>query len=197
MGLKTGLTASAQWRSRVKEKSILYYLQGCTIKQAAAKISFEEARGVSFSAVHKHIRAAIDEFEKSSQDIITHYKARELAKIDNLESQAWAAFQRSCQPTKTSQVKNTPIETTKGRKKSNLTIKEETETIRESAGDKRFLDTVQWCIDKRLEVMATMATPVADADKPGAITNNTTIRQIIFRNRMQVGTAQVTTIITE
>jgi hypothetical protein len=197
MGLKTGLTASAQWRSRVKEKSILYYLQGSTIKQAAARISFEEARGVSFSAVHKHIRAAIDEYEKASQDIITQYKARELAKIDNLEAQAWAAFQRSCQPIKTNQVKNIPLETPKGKKKSNLTIKEETETIRESAGDKRFLDTVQWCIDKRLEIMATMAMPAADADKPGAITTNTTIRQIIFRGRTQIGTAQVTTIVTE
>ena len=199
MSNKTGLTASKAWQLRVREKSIKYYIQGKTnLKEVAARISEEETRPVSFTTVYNNIKKAIREWDKENKEIITEYKLRELARIDHLEAEAWAAFERSCLPIRTIQKKQTPVEQPQGRKKKNtpaLTLNEEILTIRESPGDKKFLDTVQWCIDKRLEVMATMQTATAEADRPGNTTvNNTTIRQIIIGGRPQNGSAQAQTI---
>jgi hypothetical protein len=196
MAKKTGLTATKLWQQRVREKTIKYYIEGNSFRDIAEIISNELSRPVTHATCWSILKQVISEWDKETNELINTYKLAELRKIDHLENEAWKAFYRSQQPIRTMQSKNTPIEQTTptGRKKKNaatIMLKEQTETVREgTAGDKKFLDTVQWCIDKRLEVMATMQMPAAEADQPGTITNNTTIRQIIIGGRKLIGQAQ-------
>jgi hypothetical protein len=68
-------------------------------------------------------------------------KARELAKIDNLERTYWKAWKKSLGPQKVK-------EATKDGKEESASVKEY-----DSTGDHRFLDGVQWCIKQRREIL--------------------------------------------
>lgn len=68
-------------------------------------------------------------------------KGVELAKIDNLERTYWQAWERSCKPVK---VKESEVS---GDDKS-AGVKEY-----ESLGEKKYLDGVQWCIDRRCTIL--------------------------------------------
>ena len=200
MNKKTGLTSSKMWRFRVKEKAIKYYLQSNTnLRDVADRISAEEVRKVSVSFVHTVVTEATKEWEKENAALISVYKYGELERLNNLEREAWAAWVRSCQPERTVIHKKTPVVKVAGQRKNKNTpeylLNEVIETERESAGNKRFLDTVQWCIDKRIELMASMQQPTSEADQSGTtVTNNTTIRQIVFKGRMSTGVSQTVTV---
>lgn len=204
MGTNTGqtpkkITASKAWKLRVKEKAIKYYLQGNTnLRAVAERISSEDTRYVSHVTVAKYISEALTQWEKQNSELITNYKHAELGRINQLEAEAWDAWLRSQMPERTVMRRKTPVDKEPRRasnKKAPLfLLNEEVETERVTAGNKKFLDTVQWCITKRIEVMASMAIPLADADKPGNITNNTTIRQIVISGRGSQGPAQTVVI---
>lgn len=193
MAKKTGLTPSKLWSERVKEKSIQYYLQGnTTLKLVAERIAEELPRKPSISKVYTAIQEAIKTWEAENATIITQYKYIELRKIDNLEATYWDAWYRSCQVQTIIQAKKTPIAQEqpkngrKNKKAPDYLLGEITETSKTPVGDPKFLTGVEWCINKRLEILGGIAPPVADADKAGTITTNTTVRQIIFRRRGDV-----------
>jgi hypothetical protein len=58
-------------------------------------------------------------------------------------------------------------------------------------GNKKWLDGLQWCIDKRFEVLGGLAPQQIEANIAGTVTNNTTIRRVVFKGREQVGTPEV------
>jgi len=193
LGPRKKLTPSAVWRAAVQEKAVKYYLQGnTTLKAVAERISQELPRGCSLSTVYETIQAALKDWTEQNTEAINDYKRRELLKIENLEREAWDAWVRSCQPEKIRQTKSVPVGKHKATSKRApvLLVTEIIDNEREGAGNKRFLDTVQWCITKRYEIMASLQTPTNETDKPGAITNNTTIRQIVFKGRRQEGAIQ-------
>ncbi len=191
MSGKTGLTPSKLWQKRVTEKSILYYLQGNTTLQAVAdKIGEEIKRKPSISMISKHISAAIKQWEKQNSELIEKHKYIELAKIDNLEATYWDAWYRSLQPQRVIQERKTPIALPDGRqtkKAVKYQVNEVVESFREGPGDPKFLTGVEWCINKRLEVLGNIAPQVIEANITGAITTNTTIRQIVLKTARSAG----------
>lgn len=68
-------------------------------------------------------------------------KAVELAKIDNLERTYWLAWERSLKPVKVK-------ESAKDGDVASAGVKEY-----DTQGEKKFLDGVQWCIEKRCEIL--------------------------------------------
>lgn len=125
-------------KDRVEVASL--YLQGWT--QAAIGDKLDLARqqiGYDLKAIQK-------EWLKSSLVDFNELRARELSKIDNLESTFWDAWSKSLTPKKTETAKNIvgpkekPI-------RNEFSAKEE-----QQVGDKRFLDGVAWCIDRRCKL---------------------------------------------
>jgi hypothetical protein len=76
-------------------------------------------------------------------------KANELAKIDNLEREYWDAWERSKtqKETKSSKAKPDPTDANVGR------VTEQMEKTEDLLGNAAFLRGVQWCINKRCEIL--------------------------------------------
>jgi hypothetical protein len=77
-------------------------------------------------------------------------RAQELAKIDNLELTYWQAWQRS---TENKEVESTKvIESGKGEDRKPERLEAATRSEGQ-AGDPRFLQGVQWCIERRCKLL--------------------------------------------
>jgi hypothetical protein len=207
MALKTGpnsgkkhiLTPSAARKEKLKQLSLRYYLQGqTTLKDVAARIADEHKMSVSYTTVYNYITEAMATWAKENLERITDYKHQELARINALQMEYWAAWERSLNPHVISHSKQTPLTQDKprrGKKGPELLLNERHDTLHPGLGNKKFLDGVQWCITKRLEIMASLQVGMAEADNAGtAITNNNTvIRQIVMRtNKTLIAEPQTT-----
>ncbi len=120
------------------------YLQGETQAAIGQKLGLVQQQiGYDLKAIQK-------EWLKSSLIDFNDAKARELAKIDSLEITYWIAWDRS------NKAKRTETTTVRGEdgQTISVTIKEEQLT-----GDKRFLNGVESCIDKRIKIFG-LAAPV-------------------------------------
>lgn len=120
------------------------YLAGETQAAIGEKLGFTQQQ-ISYD-----LKAIQKEWLKSSLIDFNEAKACELAKIDNLEITYWNAWDRS------NQAKRTETTTVRGEdgQTISVTIKEEQLT-----GDKRFLDGVESCIDKRIKIFG-LAAPI-------------------------------------
>jgi len=113
-----------------------HYLQGKTQAEIA---SLQE---VSQPTISRDLRWLREQWLQSALIDINEAKARELAKIDALELTYWAAWERSCEDAETLQQvggKEGPDKITK--------------TSKDQAGDPRFLQGVQWCIERRCKIL--------------------------------------------
>jgi len=72
-------------------------------------------------------------------------KAKEIAKIDRLEREYWNAWLRS--------LKDAEMIMEKAVETASEIRKEATQTARGQSGDPRFLQGIQWCIDKRCKII--------------------------------------------
>jgi hypothetical protein len=107
------------------------YLTGSTQAEIATQL------GVSQPQICYDLKELRASWLESSLVNLDEAKARELAKIDNLEAQYWVAWGRSQKDKKT--------ETIGG--EAGATVRTE-----EQCGDPRFLEGVRWCVSKRCEI---------------------------------------------
>ena len=101
--------------------------------------------GISQATVSRDIKALQQAWLDSALVDFNEAKARELAKVDQLEREYWQAWARSCEDAETV--------TQKAVKTGEEERKEATKTAKGQAGDPRFLSGVQWCINKRCEIL--------------------------------------------
>ena len=88
----------------------------------------------------------------ASVEKIDQRKADELARLDNLERIAWAAWERSCLDAEINHVKTVRGKTNDdGAKLPPIETLEK--TTKGQVGDPRFLERVGWCINKRCELL--------------------------------------------
>jgi len=127
---------SQQERDRRNISSL--YLQLKTQSEIA------ETVGVNQSTVSRTLKSLQKEWQSSSLMDFNEAKARELAKIDHLELVYWDAWERSKKAEETSTTK---------RVEGDITRTEAQIQKKDSVGDKKFLDGVQWCIDKRCKIL--------------------------------------------
>jgi hypothetical protein len=114
------------------------YLQG----KLQAEIA--EELGLSQSTISNDLASLHQEWIKTAVSNFDEVKARELARIDQLEREYWQAWQRSLKNEETAIQKQ--IETAAGLRKEAM------KKARGQAGDPRFLDGIQWCIEQRLKI---------------------------------------------
>jgi len=126
------------------------YLQGVTQAEIGQRL------GVSQPQISYDLRTLRNRWLQSSLVNIDEAKARELARVDHLEREYWEAWEKSKNPVKTiasKKVDGQQIE---------KTIQGETGT-----GDPRYLSGVQWCINKRCEVLGLNAPNRTDVTSGG------------------------------
>ena len=118
------------------------YLKGNGQYQIAEKL------GISQATVSRDIKVLIRYWKIMQQKNVDSLKEQELAKINKLEVEAWEAWEKS-----KTQFRSTTIKR-QGLTKENIeTLPAET-TVRteDQCGDPRFLQSVQWCIQRRIEI---------------------------------------------
>jgi predicted transcriptional regulator len=115
------------------------YLRGRLQAEIAEQV------GISQSTVSRDLKALQGEWLRSALMDFNEAKARELAKIDHLERTYWAAWQRSQEDAETEATKAIDVKDGK---------RYEVATQRKGqAGDPRFLQGVQWCIERRCKII--------------------------------------------
>jgi hypothetical protein len=106
--------------------------------------SIAQGLGVSQQRISQDLMVIRQHWLASSIRDFDILKAEQLAKVDAVEREAWAAWQRSQQPREV-----TVTEQTDGEKPSRkASMRREGQ-----AGDPRFLERVQKCIDQRCEIL--------------------------------------------
>lgn len=168
VGVSTvGMTKTEEYlimerRNRVAD----LYLKGLTQSKIA------ELEGVTQPCIHNDLKAIRKQWVSETLTNFDEIQARELAKIDNLETQAWKAWERSCEDlvTVTEDVKRelrAEAEETVEEKVSGLaarlsgmepekkmmpTEQNTKTTTKGQAGDPRFLERIAWCIEQRVKI---------------------------------------------
>ena len=104
--------------------------------------------GVNQSTVSRDIKALQKDWLESALVDFNEAKSQELAKIDRLEREYWQAWERSCEDAETVTEK---ARASRGAEKPDSI--EKTKQAKGQAGDPRFLNGVQWCIERRCKIL--------------------------------------------
>ena len=123
------------------------YLQGKIQTQIALILSESPDRdyNITQSMVCDDLKAVKQRWLTSSIMHFNEIKARELAKIDNLEIMYWESWKRSLDPKTKTRTKQINLASSSIRQEAQM---EEQRSI----GDKRWLEGVQWCIERRCSI---------------------------------------------
>lgn len=118
------------------------YMKGWTQTAIAEYISESEAH--PYTLTRYQIRADLQELRRrwiaSALVDLDARRAEELAKIDRLEAEYWKAWLESVNDYEEERIKE------------NAEGQEITTTVRASSGDPRFLQGIQWCINRRIQI---------------------------------------------
>lgn len=126
-------------QARRREVSLLY-LQGKSQLEIAGKLNITQQQ------VSHDLKKLREVWQHEMASNIDEAKARELAKIDNLEREYWTAWEKSKKDYEQKIVKASG-----SAKKANKVERTEKEMI--VMGDPRFLQGVQWCIERRCKII--------------------------------------------
>jgi hypothetical protein len=147
MAAKVGSKRTRLEINRDRRQTAEWYLKGWTQQQIADAISDDPERHYTLSRVQisNDLAAIRKDWQASAVRNFDEAQAQELAKVDLLELEYWQAWERSCQDAET--------RTRKQRLADEGEVKEITKVTKGQAGDKRFLDGVQWCIERRCKIL--------------------------------------------
>ena len=141
-------------RKRVAE----LYLQGWWQTEIAKEVK------VTQSQVSQDLSVLRRLWQQSAMVNIDKIKAKELAKIDRLESEYWTAWNKS--KTDYQRVISKQIGNKVGEEIRNIHAEKTLQDIILS-GDARFLQGIQWCINKRCEIFGINAPKEIDLKSKG------------------------------
>lgn len=122
------------------------------------QVDIAKSVGVSQATVSRELLGLQGEWASVSASKIDEAKARELAKIDNLEREYWDAWERSQNDAET------VIEEAFGVKKSKTQNKRVGQV-----GNPAFLRGVEWCIERRARLLGLDAPTKAEVDNSGKV----------------------------
>ncbi len=109
---------------------------------------------------------------------VAERKAKELAKLDNLESMAWEAWHHSCENSERLKVFTTSRPKSKGSMAMQVLQQKMSKEVIGRSGNPKYLEMVARCIETRCKILGMFA-------KDAAVTNNN-----VFINWDEVATPQ-------
>lgn len=119
------------------------YLQGWIQAGITDHLTKNRPYKISQQTISKDLKTIQKRWLESSLIDFNEAKAQSLAKIDYLEAVAWEAYELSKEP----------IVKRKTAKKVDGETVEATQEVSLGYGDPRFLDKVNWCIDRRIKLL--------------------------------------------
>lgn len=162
-------------KEKFKEAIGHFHLQGYNTSGIIQQIQNTYGRRINYRTVIKYVKESVQAWETDKTDRSRKLSAIELAKIDVLEHKYWLAYEASKKNVRLVRRKLRPLEDgeVQPRKKKNgpiqipgYAVTEEVREIKQQQGDPRYLQGVQWCIDKRIEIIGlTGADKVSIKDK--------------------------------
>src|SRR5579859_7719212 len=166
------------------------YLSGKTQADIAVHI------GVSQQQISKYLvklqKAWLDRLGEQLESA----KGRELARLDRLEREYWEAWRRSCEPEETNvnKAKTTTVEayTDEGLIEVPALQREWTHTQRGQAGDPRYLQGIQNCIEMRLKIVGGFAATKVDVTWRESLERNGVDPTTVFEQLVEAALARST-----
>ena len=116
-------------------------LQGKTLREIAESLARECGYSLSVQAVHRDVQTLYARWREAAGEAIETFKARELARLDLVEREAWAEWHKSKQPS----MKLVTVESEKDARKQT--------TVEQKTGDPRYLSAVQSAIEQRCRIV--------------------------------------------
>jgi DNA-binding CsgD family transcriptional regulator len=144
--------ALAHRRQQVTELS----LQGWSQTSIAAHL------GISQSTVSEDMQHVRKAWQESNVEALAEIRARELAKVDLIERESWAAWGRSQKPAQSAVVTGDGAG------------KQTRKSMKNQTGDPRFLDQINKCIAQRRALLGLDVVPAA-APPEGSFDGNVTL----------------------
>lgn len=133
-------------------------------------------QGVSQGQISQDLEKIREDWRESAIVDFNDAKIKELAKLDQLESTLWKAWERSLEPIKKStkrmqgKVDHKKLATSQTVDNFNTT-----EVVEERLGDPRYLEGVQRCIQKRCDLLGLDAPlKIAETDEEGKMIRSRT-----------------------
>ena len=126
-----------------------------------------ERLGISQQQVSYDLRVLRDRWRVDASRQVNERKQEELARIDRLEMEAWNEWERS----QSSSNSETRTEQSGGHGRE---LQKSTQRIQDRLGDPRYLIAIQWCIQKRVDILGIDApAEVRDVTEPERIIERT------------------------
>lgn len=124
------------------------YLKGRNLRQITEELNERSDVDyvLSMSSIARDLNLVRDHWLASMVRDFDQAKAIELAKLDNLEREAWYAWEWSKTEKKTKTIKATGP-------RHGLQNVEKTEKTEESVGDPRYMQVILQCIEKRVKIL--------------------------------------------
>jgi transcriptional regulator with XRE-family HTH domain len=148
-----GRPFSKSQKARIKKKVSELYLEGLEQTDIASRL------GCSQATVSHYLAELSNDWIHDGIFNIDEAKRAELAKINALELTAWDAWKRSIG------LKNRKTKTT-GISAQGNSVDELSVVKWREVGDPRFLVQIQWCINKRCEILGINAPQKSEVDIP-------------------------------
>lgn len=155
--------AAAKRNVGQREQDLLFieglYVKGKSQREIAQELSAARDYTVSHKTVGRDIAALLSRWRETACREINELKAAELARLNRLEREAWDEWERS----------KLKRERTLTEKRTGDNPGERAQIVKENLlGDPRYLQAVQWCIDKRCKILGLDApVKVAPTDPSG------------------------------
>lgn len=128
-----------------REKVASLYLQGKSQRFIAEQLQ------TSLGTVNRDLTTLRNHWKQNAAADMDEAIGRELAKLDKLEEQAWESYFLSLKTTQTHNGQNSRPGQKKGERAKKSTS--QNVTITETAGDPRFLNIVENCIERRCRIL--------------------------------------------
>lgn len=119
------------------------YLQGWLQVAIVDYLAKNRSYTVTQAIISRDLKTIQERWQASAIRSFDEAKANELAKIDNLELTYWSQWQASIEP----------VVKRRTSKKVDGQVTEATQEVSLGTGDPRFLQGVQWCIDRRCKLL--------------------------------------------
>jgi len=139
-------------RERDRREVIDYYLEGKDYREIARIVSDKRKYNISHQTVGVDIKLILNQWKSQREDKIELYITIELAKIDKLECTYWEAWDKSKQD---HQQKAAKIVKRASKSEIGGILSHEETSVKHQTefGDPRFLQGIERCIQKRIDLL--------------------------------------------
>lgn len=176
-----GRKKAKDYNAAMKERTIglttEYYLQGYGYRKIAQIIEEQTGVRITHTTVGKYVKQSLQEWKDERLKKIDDQKAVELQRIDKLEQTYWQAWEKSLEDVKKTKNRQRAVPKASGGSTEMSVFSADKEiATEERLGDPRYLQGVQWCIQKRCEILGIDAPTQINTNITGNVITQTVIK---------------------